>query len=51
MGNYHDNVIDSLAKRMCSNVIKSIEKEITGLDREIDKIISISPEIKHEVVH
>ena len=49
MGNYHDNVIDSLAKRMCSNVIKSIEKEITGLDREIDKIISISPEIKHEV--
>ena len=49
MGNFRDNVIDSLAKRMCSNVSKSIEKEIVGLEREIDKIVLSTPEIKHEV--
>ena len=49
MGNYHDNVIGSLPQRMCSNIIKSIDKEIAGLDREIDKVVSATPEIKHEV--
>jgi len=49
LGNYHDNIIDSLAKRMCTNVAKSIDKEIAGLDREIDKIVLSVPEIKHEV--
>ena len=47
--NHHDNIDSSLPKRMCTAVVKAINKEIDGLDREIEKIVSDTPEIKHEV--
>ena len=47
--NHHDCIESSLSKRMCSGVIKTINKELDGLDREIEKIVQNTPEIKHEV--
>lgn len=49
INNHHDNIESPLAKRMCSNTVKTINKEIAGLDREIEKIVLNTPEIKHEV--
>lgn len=47
--NYHANIDNSLPKRMCSNVVKQLDKEIEGLDREINKIVEETPVIRHEV--
>jgi transposase len=49
INNHHDNIDSSLAKRMCSNTLNAINNEIDGLDREIEKIVLNTPEIKHEV--
>ena len=49
INNHHDNIDSSLAKRMCSNIVNKINNEIDGLDREIEKIVLNTPEIKHEV--
>lgn len=49
INNYHDNVENSLPKRMCTQIVKAIDKEIEGLDREIKNIVIETPEIKHEV--
>ena len=38
-----------ILQKMCSNVMKSIEEEIAGLDPVIDKIVAAAPEIKHKV--
>ena len=47
--NHHDCIESSLSKRMCAGVIKTINREIDGLDREIEKIVQNTPEIRHEV--
>ena len=49
LNNFHDNVTNSLAKRMCTNVSKKLDMEIDGLDREINRIVQKHPAIKHEV--
>ena len=47
--NYHSNIDSSLPKRMCSQIINTIDKEINGLDREIDRLEMADSTIKHEV--
>ena len=49
INNYHDNINNSLPKRMCTNISKQIDREIEGLDREIKKIVRENQGIKHEV--
>lgn len=49
LNNFHDNVLNSLAKRMCANVSNKLDAEIDGLDREINRIVQDHPAIKHEV--
>lgn len=49
LNNYHGNVDSSLPKRMCTQVVKAIDKEIAGLDREITKLVAEEPAIQHEV--
>ena len=49
INNYHDNINNSLPKRMCTNISKQIDREIEGLDREIKKNVRENQGIKHEV--